>query len=44
MKRIVLLLTVCAALIGALPALAADGPVKQFPQSVTLGFYRGQVI
>ena len=30
--------------IVAVPALAADGPVKQFPQSVTLGFYRGQVI
>jgi hypothetical protein len=29
---------------AALPALAADGPVKQFPQSVTLGFYRGQVV
>ena len=27
-----------------MPALAADGPVTQYPQSVTLGFYRGQVI
>ena len=25
-------------------AVAADGPVRQFPQSVTLGFYRGQVV
>jgi hypothetical protein len=28
----------------AVPTFAADGPVKQFPQSVTLGFYRGQVV
>jgi hypothetical protein len=28
----------------ALPALAADGPVKTFSQDVTLGFYRGQVV
>ena len=44
MKRLALLLTVSAVLLTATPALAADGPVKQFPQSVTLGFYRGQVI
>lgn len=29
---------------SALPALAADGPVKTFSQDVTLGFYRGQVV
>jgi hypothetical protein len=28
----------------ALPALAADGPVKTFSQDATLGFYRGQVV
>jgi hypothetical protein len=28
----------------ALPAPAADGPVKTFSQDVTLGFYRGQVV
>ena len=28
----------------ALPALAADGPVKTFSQDVTLGFYRGEVV
>jgi hypothetical protein len=28
----------------ALPALAADGPVKTFSQDVTLGFYRGKVV
>jgi hypothetical protein len=28
----------------ALPALAADGPVRTFSQDVTLGFYRGQVV
>ena len=45
MRRIVALLgVVAAAALLALPALAADGPVKQFPQTVTLGFYRGQVI
>jgi hypothetical protein len=33
----------CAAVV-ALPALAADGPVKTFSQDVTLGFYRGQVV
>jgi hypothetical protein len=44
MRRLVLLLFVCGALLAAVPALAADGPVKQFPQSVTLGYYRGEVI
>ena len=34
----------CAAIVSALPALAADGPVKTFSQDVTLGFYRGQVV
>jgi hypothetical protein len=34
----------CAATAWALPALAADGPVKTFSQDVTLGFYRGQVV
>jgi hypothetical protein len=33
-----------AAVALALPALAADGPVKTFSQDVTLGFYRGQVV
>jgi hypothetical protein len=33
-----------AALALALPALAADGPVKTYSQDVTLGFYRGQVV
>ena len=28
----------------AVPALAADGPVKTFSQDVTLGFYRGQLV
>jgi hypothetical protein len=44
MKRTALLLAICGALLVAVPALAADGPVKQFQQSVTLGFYRGTVI
>src|SRR5437899_4496311 len=39
-----LALVVCAAVASALPAAAADGPVKTFSQSVTLGFYRGEVI
>ena len=46
MKRI-LVLGLAAALTAialALPALAADGPVKTFSQDVTLGFYRGQVV
>jgi hypothetical protein len=28
----------------ALPAFAADGPVKTYSQDVTLGFYRGEVV
>ena len=46
MKRILALaaLALTAAAILALPALAADGPVKTFSQDVTLGFYRGQVV
>ena len=46
MKRIlVLALAVTTAVVAlALPALAADGPVKTFSQDVTLGFYRGQVV
>ena len=45
MRRIAALLTIVAAsLFGVVPAVAADGPVRQFPQSVTLGFYRGQVV
>jgi hypothetical protein len=43
-KLAALFAIVVAASLGAAPALAADGPVKQYPQSVTLGFYRGQVI
>ena len=33
----------CAAVV-ALPALAAEGPVKTYSQDVTLGFYRGQLV
>jgi hypothetical protein len=46
MRRIAVLLGACAtvATAAALPAAAADGPVKQFRQNVTLGFYRGEVI
>jgi hypothetical protein len=45
MKRLAVTLAafVSAALL-ALPALAADGPVKTFSHDVTLGFYRGQVV
>jgi hypothetical protein len=43
-KLAALFAIVVATSLGAAPALAADGPVKQYPQSVTLGFYRGQVI
>jgi len=35
---------VALAVASALPALAADGPVKTFSHDVTLGFYRGQVV
>lgn len=44
MRPFVVVLAVSAALLAAAPAVAADGPVKQFQQSVTLGFYRGQVV
>ena len=44
MKRLAMLLSLSAVLLTAVPALAADGPVEQYPQTVTLGFYRGQVI
>jgi hypothetical protein len=46
MKRIlVLVMAVAASAVApALPALAADGPVKTFSQDVTLGFYRGEVV
>jgi hypothetical protein len=46
MKRLLVLgaAAVLAAFALALPALAADGPVKTFSQDVTLGFYRGQVV
>jgi hypothetical protein len=33
-----------AAVVLALPAVAADGPVKTYSQDVILGFYRGQVV
>ena len=35
---------VVVAVASALPAIAADGPVRTFSQDVTLGFYRGQVV
>ena len=46
MKRILVLglAATLAAVALALPALAADGPVKTFSQDVTLGFYRGEVV
>jgi hypothetical protein len=45
-KRIIVLgsALALAAVALALPAGAADGPVKTFSQDVTLGFYRGQVV
>ncbi|HEU0245455.1 MAG TPA: hypothetical protein VFR38_00035 [Gaiellaceae bacterium] len=44
-KALVVAAVVATAIIAsALPALAADGPVKTFSQDVTLGFYRGQVV
>jgi len=33
-----------AAIASALPAAAADGPVKTYSQDLTLGFFRGQVV
>jgi hypothetical protein len=46
MKRLLVLggAVALVAVVLALPALAADGPVKTFSQDVTLGFYRGQVV
>ena len=46
MKKLVTFVAVvaCVAIASALPAVAADGPVKTFSQDVTLGFYRGQVV
>ena len=45
MKRFAAILVVLvSAAAVALPALAADGPVKTYSQDVTLGFYRGQVV
>ncbi len=45
MKRLIAVFSILAgATVLALPALAADGPVKTFSQDATLGFYRGQVV
>jgi hypothetical protein len=45
MRALITLFAVVAAVsYAAVPAVGADGPVKQFPQTVTLGFYRGQVV
>ena len=46
MKKALALAAVVATAVvaSALPALAADGPVKTFSQDVTLGFYRGRVV
>lgn len=46
MKRIAVLVAVVVSvgIASALPAGAADGPVKTYSQDVTLGFFRGQVI
>ena len=46
MRKLVVSLAViaCVGVASALPAAAADGPVKTFSQDVTLGFYRGQVV
>ena len=46
MRRMTVIVAVTAVLAGllALPAVAADGPVKTFGQPVTLGFYRGAVV
>ncbi|HXG76630.1 MAG TPA: hypothetical protein VNJ53_08675 [Gaiellaceae bacterium] len=43
-KLLGLAATLAACSVLALPALAADGPVRTFSQDVTLGFYRGQVV
>jgi len=46
MRKVLALLAVAGCAVGAwaLPAVAADGPLKTFSQDVTLGFYRGQVV
>jgi hypothetical protein len=46
MRKLVAVLAAaaCVAIAAALPAVAADGPVKTFSQDVTLGFFRGQVV
>jgi hypothetical protein len=46
MRRVLVLVAVMVlgVIALALPALAADGPVKTYSQDVTLGFYRGQVV
>ncbi len=46
MRKFAVLLAALAAVLvaSALPAAAADGPVRTFSQDVTLGFYRGQVV
>ena len=46
MRKLAALIAVvaCVGVAFALPAAAADGPVKTFSQDVTLGFYRGQVV
>jgi hypothetical protein len=41
---VVVVVTTCAAVAVALPAAAADGPVKTYSHDVVLGFYRGHVI
>ena len=43
-KALVAAAVALAVVLGAMPALAADGPVKTYSQDVTLGFYRGQVV
>ena len=46
MRRVLVLVAVMVlgVIALALPALAADGPVKTYSQDVTLGFYRSQVV
>jgi hypothetical protein len=46
MRRVVLIAALVTAFtaLTAVPALAAEGPLKTFGQPVTLGFYRGQVV
>ena len=46
MRKIAALIALAfvAAIASALPAAAADGPVKTYSQDLTLGFFRGQVV